>query len=100
MLTNKVIYVSVMRLSDKASRDWYIDFLIEKGIPVEYWDVASLVYGEDGRHSQQTAYLRTPNSYREIERLLQLPENKNASYVMLVTYEGRTAALFRILSPV
>lgn len=87
-----------MRLSDKASRDWYIDFLIEKGMPVEYWDVASLIYGEDGRHSQQTAYLRTPKSYREIERMLQLPENMNASYVMLVTYEGRTARLFRILS--
>jgi hypothetical protein len=94
----KVIYVSYMRLSDKASRDWYIDDLIAKGVTVEYWDIVPLLFGGDAASSKRADYLRTPRTYREIQAMLQLPENNYAQYIMLVSYEGRTAELYRILS--
>lgn len=97
-MTKKVIYISFMRLSKKAARDWYVDYLIAQGTDVEYWDVTSLLFGEDSHSSMQTAYLRTPRSYKEIEALLRLPENTTARYIMLVTYEGRTTKLYRLLS--
>lgn len=87
-----------MRLSDKASRDWYVDYLIEKGITVEYWDLVPLLFGGDASGSKQTDYLRTPRSYQEIQFMVRLPENKGARYIMLVSYEGRTAKLYRLLS--
>lgn len=97
-MTAKVVYVSVMRLSEKVARDWFIDFLIENGIDVEFWDVASVVYGDDKNGSMQAAYLRTPQSYGELERLLRRRENRNASYIMLASYENRTVTLFRAMA--
>lgn len=97
-VVQKVIYISAMRLSDKAARDWYITDLIEKGMPVEYWDVASLVFGDDGHRSMDAGFLRTPATYSELEKLLRVPENKHAHYVMLISYGGNTARLYRLLS--
>jgi len=98
-MTRKVIYVSYMRLSDKVSRDWYIDYLIENGINVEYWDVVPLLRGEfDEPSTKATDYLRTFRTYSEVEAMLRRSENKDAFYVMLVNYDGHTARVFRLLS--
>lgn len=98
-MTRKVIYISPSRLTDKTSRDWYIDFLIGKGVAVEYWDVVALIrddYAEAA--AKTTGYLRIFKTYSEVEAMLDLPENKNAYYVMLVSYAGFTVKLFRLLS--
>jgi hypothetical protein len=97
-MTKKVIYVSFMRLSERVARDWYIDILMAKGVAVEYWDLVPLLFGGDASASKQTDYLRTPRTYQEIQTLLRLPENKGAFYVMLISYEGRTADVYRLLS--
>jgi hypothetical protein len=94
----KVIYISYMHLSTKISRDWYIDFLIEKGVSLEYWDVAHLVFGEGQGASKYADCLRVPKSYHEIQEWLRHSDNKGARYVMLVTYEGRATKLYRLLS--
>jgi hypothetical protein len=98
-MNKKVIYISYVRLSDKTSRDWFIDYLIDKGITVEYWDVVALVRDEYDEAAAKTAdYLRTFRTYSELEKMLLLPENKNAYYVMVVIYAGFTIRLFRLLS--
>jgi hypothetical protein len=97
-VANKVVYVSIMRLSPKVARDWFIEALAEQGTEVEYWDVASLVYGDDGHRSQAAPYLRAPTSYAELEALIARPENRAAVYMMLIPYEGRTARMYRLLS--
>jgi hypothetical protein len=76
----------------------YIDILMAKGVAVEYWDLVPLLFGGDASASKQTDYLRTPRTYQEIQTLLRLPENKGAFYVMLISYEGRTADVYRLLS--
>lgn len=97
-MTRKVVFVSFMRLSDKVARDWYIDFLMAKGVAVEYWDLVPLLFGGEASASKHTDYLRTPRTYQEIKTLLRLPENKGALYMMLISYEGRTADVYRLLS--
>ena len=94
----KVIYVSYMRLSDKASRDWYINFLQSKNVEVEYWDLVPLLFGGDLAGSKKTEYLRVPRTYQELRSMISCPNNKGASFVMVVTYEGRTVKLYRLLS--
>jgi hypothetical protein len=96
-MTKKVIYVSYMRLSERVSRDWYIDFLVSKGVAVEYWDLVPLLFGGDTSASKQTDYLRTARNYQDIHTLLRLPENKGALYMMLISYEGRTADVYRLI---
>ena len=95
----KVIYLSFSRLTDRITRDWHIDYLIANGAPVEFWDVVSLVRGDyiDGGMIHPP-YLRILRTYSEVERLLSLPENRDASYVMLIAYGGRFTRIFRLLS--
>lgn len=98
-MKRKVIYVSYMRLSDKVSRDWYIDYLIEKGVAVEFWDIVPFLRGEVEEYGAKTAdYLYTFRTYSEVESRLCLPENRNAFYMMLINYDGHTAKIFRLLS--
>ena len=88
-MTKKVIYISYVRLSDKTSRDWFIDYLIDKGVTVEYWDVVALVRDDYYEAAAKTTdYLRTLRAYSELGKMLSLPENKNAYYVMVVVYTG------------
>jgi hypothetical protein len=95
----KVIYVSVGRLTDKIARDWYIDYLIEKGVSVEYWDVVSLVREEHAeRGARNPEYLHVFRSFDEVEQMLRLPANRDALYVMLITYAGQFTRIYRILS--
>lgn len=98
-MAGKIIYVSWMPLSAKVSRDWYIDHLISRGLEVEYWDVTNLLRGKLNQAGTKTAdYLRTLHSFGEIEEQLQLPENKMAAFVMLVSYDGRRASFYRLFS--
>lgn len=97
-MKQKVIYVAYVRLSNSYARDFCVDCLIARGVNVEYWDVVSLVFGEDEHSSKQTDYLRTPRTYNEIDAMVRLPENKDALYIMMLTYEIRTAKLYKLLS--
>jgi hypothetical protein len=98
-MKRKVIYVSIGRLTDKMVQDCYIDHLIGNGVNVEYWDAVSLLREEHAeRHAITPAYLRVLRTFRELEGLLQQPENRDALYVILITYTGRFARLFRMLS--
>jgi hypothetical protein len=95
----RIVYVSFGRLTDKFARDWYIDYLIERGVSVEYWDIVALVREEHSeRGALQTPYLRVCRSYAEVERMLCQPQNRGALYIMLISYVGRFARIFRLLS--
>ena len=97
-MTRKVIYVSYMRLTDKVEHDWFINYLRSKGAEVEYWDLVPLLFGGEQAGSKNVEYLRTPRTYQEIQSMLTPPENQGAKYIMLVSYEGRTARLYRLFS--
>lgn len=98
-MTKKVIYISFVRLSDKTSRERYVDYLLAKGVRVEFWDVVALVREEyEEAAAKTTDYLHTFRTYREVEEMLRIPENKDAHYVMLVSYAGFTVRLFRLMS--
>ena len=98
-IKRKLIYISFIRLTDKVSRDWYIDYSLEKGALVEYWDIVSLVREEHSEHgSLHVDYLRYLKTYEEFEALVQQPENQDAVYVMLISYSGRYMKPFRLLS--
>lgn len=98
-MTRKVIYICFGRLTDKMARDWYIDFLISRGVEVEYWDIVALVREEHTEGGALHAtYLRIFRSFRELERAVCMPENRDACYIMLLSYSGKLTRVFRMLS--
>ena len=98
-MNRKLIYISYGRLTDKISRDWYIDYSIEKGSVVEYWDIVSLMREEHNEKGMlNPSYLRYIKSYKEFDALLQTTENQDAVYVMLISYSGRFSKPYRLLS--
>ena len=98
-MKRKLIYVSFIRLTDKVSNDWYIEYAIEKGAVVEYWDIVSLVREDhDEKAVLNVGYLRYIETYQEFEALVRQPVNQDAVYVMLISYSGRFSKPFRILS--
>lgn len=95
----KVIYVTCVPVSEKIRRDWYIDFLLAKGVTVEYWDLGCLLFGEARAGGSKTAAsIHILQTYKELDEMLSLPENEDAYYVMLINYEGRFTRLYRLLS--
>lgn len=98
-MSRKVIYICFVRLTDKVARDYYVDFLINKGVQVEYWDVVALVREE---HTESSAvhrgYLRVFRSYTELEQAVAAADNRDALYVVVLSYTGRLARVFRLLS--
>lgn len=100
-ILKKVIYVSFVHLTDRISRDYYIDYLIGKGVTVEYWDVVSLAFQIKIKNDSgmlRPAYLHQLRTFKELEAMLLLPENRDAIYVMNVSCGGRFTGIFRLLS--
>lgn len=98
-MIKKVIYISFVRLSDKTARDWHIDYLISKGVDVEYWDVVALVLdGHEETATKTAQYLRVLHTYSELETLLRRSENRDANYVTIVSYGGFSIKLYRTLT--
>ena len=98
-MSRKVIYISHAHLNEKTERDWHINYLRANNVTVEYWDILPLIFGEVEEFGSKIAeYLHTPRTYQELETMLRMPENRDALYVMLINYEGRTTKLYRLLS--
>jgi hypothetical protein len=98
-MNRKIIYVSYSHLCEKTERDWYINYLRSQNVAVEYWDLLPLLIGEvEESNSKSSDYLRMPRTHEALETLLRVPENRDAYYVMLINYEGRTVKLYRLLS--
>jgi hypothetical protein len=95
----KIIYVSIVRLTDKMAADWHVDYLIDRGQVVEYWDIVSLVREEHSEVGARTPqWLHRLKSFEELEARLLQPENRDAFYVMLLSYAGNLTRVFRLLS--
>jgi hypothetical protein len=95
----KIIYISHAHLSSKIRFDYYIDYLLNKKWIVEYWNLLPLLHGEiDEFGSQDEDFMRTPQTYNEIETMLSLHENKDAIYVLLINYGPNYLRLYRLLS--
>lgn len=99
MMERKLIYISHARLTDRISRDYFIDYCIERNAVVEYWDIVSLVREEhDERGTLDVDYLKYIKTYQQFEMLVRQTENQDAVYVMEISYSGRFSKPYRILS--
>jgi hypothetical protein len=95
----KVIYICYDPLTARIERDWYIDYIMQKGINVEYWDCSSIFFrNADFPDRLKKTFVRTIKDYDHLESLLKQEDNLGASYIMLVIYEFRALKLYRLLA--
>lgn len=95
----KVIYVSLMRLTDRVTSHWFIDYLVDHGVNVEYWDVLeALRDAHDEAGAIERPYLRRFRTLGEVDAALRLPENAGALYMMLIAYTGHFTNIYSLMS--
>ena len=98
-MSQKVIYISWVKLTDRYARDYFLDHLIENGVEVEVWDVIAFTRERHNEIGELGAeFVRVLQSHRDLEDLVKLNKNIDASYVMLISLHWRTRSVFRILS--
>lgn len=92
----RVIYISCIPLTPRIARDWYIDYLLESGVKVEYWDITEMVRGNVLEHYQHNqAYVRFFKSYSQFQSAV-FAENKSV-FVLLLFRIWKFRRVYKIL---
>jgi hypothetical protein len=99
-MIKKVIYISWMPLTDYVCRTWFIDYLIQRNMAVEFWDVASMLRGDIKEFGEmQAPYVRQFGSYDEIEAAIIDAGAIGIAYISLISLDGASCLrLFHLLS--
>lgn len=95
----KIIYISWEHLSEKVARDWFINYLISKGINVEYWDITSLLFkDQEFLPSIKRDFRINISNYQQLEKLLKTNQRLDVCFILLINYEARFYKLFRLFT--
>ena len=92
--TKKIIYLSPVEYSNRIARDYLINDLIAKGQEVEYWNIGNLIFGNNPDSVINYKY----SNFYQLESALELLNNKNIIFVILVYYELRSLKLYKALT--
>ncbi|QDD13373.1 hypothetical protein FIT61_02715 [Candidatus Methylopumilus rimovensis] len=98
-MKKKVIYISWVKLNNKIAQDWYLNYLLQSGLNVEYWDISGILRQKFSTYSDSIFdIVRNIKSWKNFELLIQSTENRNAVYVVLISPSWPTRRPFQILS--
>ena len=98
-MMRKVVYISFVHLTEKYAHDWSIDYLIAKGVDVEFWNIVAITrekYTES--HIKASNYSHELKSFSDLEARLNLPENRAAVYFMMVPGAAQFIRVLRLMS--
>jgi len=99
MTKKKIVYISLMHFSLRIEKDWFIADLIEAGCDVEYWDVATLLFGQlKEQYTYDQHYVKKITSYRQFEESLKDYQQDKNDYVIVVNQDPRFFTLFKLLA--
>lgn len=92
----KVVFTSYVPLSETILKVFPLDFLAEKGVPVEYWDLSPL-FGHALPGMELTRpFVRRFTDWDELEADLLSPETQAGFIVSAVPYEPKFFRLHRL----
>lgn len=92
----RVIYISCIPLTSRIANDWYINYLLESGVEVEYWDIVRLIRGPVIEHYQlDGSYVRIFDSYNDFELALSL--ESGSVFVLLLFRIWKFRRVYKIL---
>jgi len=98
-MARKIIYLSWVKWTQHTAEFFFIDYCIEHGALVEYWDIVALMADQDIEKSEiDPGYLRYISTLEEFDKLLQQPQYQNAIFVTDIACSARSSKFFRLLS--
>lgn len=97
MTSTQVIYLSFVPLTKRIARDWFIDYLIDQGMAVEFWDITYLLRGKVVENfPHDAAYVRHISSMESLET--EIESHRKAVFVILVSKIWAYRKIFRSLT--
>ena len=94
----KAVFASYIPLTESTLKIFPLDFLAEKGIPVEYWDLSPLFgYALPGKEVERP-FVRRFTHWDALETSLLAPEAAETFLVAIIGHEPRFFRLHRMLA--
>lgn len=95
---DKILYISLANFSERISRDWFIDDLINDKYNVEFYDITNIFYkNEINKDLSNKIKIIQINTYKELEDALSITNNETLKIVLLVSLNIKTLKIYRIL---
>lgn len=97
-MSKKLIYLSWMPYTNYVEKTWFIDYVISKGVQVEYWDVSKLIRGElyesvDTRPN----FVREFVDYNHLRSNLGTLNTDDTMLVSLISISRASLKIYRII---
>lgn len=95
----KVVFINYEPLLLKTEQTFYLGYLKDNGIDLEYWDISE-IYFKDLKipGTVERSYVRAVNSMKELEHLIDKEDIQSTIYILQVAYEMRVFGLYRMLT--
>jgi len=98
-MISKVVFFRYIPLTKLISESHFMDWLLKKGIIVEYLDLSKLFFPNyNFRDRIKKDFVVEINTYSEFKAYLKRQNIKSTLFISIVTFEWRVYRLFRILT--
>ena len=95
----KVVFFRYIPLTELICKSHFMDWLVAKGITVEYLDLSKIFYPNFGfTDNTDRKYIIRISSYSELNKYLSIQNKQTTLFISIVTFEWRVCRLFRILT--
>ena len=95
----KIVYLSMIKLDERFSRDWYLDNFYSKGYEVEFWNVSNIIQKNNQVNliEKNIKVLNINTTSSLIKNILELKINK-VLIVVVIPYFYQSLSIYKILS--
>lgn len=97
-MRSRVIYLSCIPLTDKVARDWFVTYLVENSVDVEFWDISFLLGNSEvgNKLPPQASYVRVISDTTSLKQAIE--SNARGIYVLLLMKIWRFRQVFKLLT--
>ncbi len=98
-MKSKIIFLSHYPLIEKREEDFYVEALIQAGIPIEYWDLSKIFFPDvEFNCAIERDYVKIIYDYKLLEEMIAAQDIKKCFFITLITFNGKVIKLNRLLT--
>jgi hypothetical protein len=90
----KVIFLNNEKLNERVRRDFYFDYLTQRNIKYEYWDLSKL-FNIKGKQINSDNCIRIFKNYAELEEAVKKVNDGKVLFLTIINYDFRAYKLYR-----
>lgn len=95
----KIIFISYIPLTQKLEDDFYVQYLLDKGFKVNFWDITDIYY-KNIRFSGELErdYIEKIRSFGELKQKIREEDVSRVVFIPFPPLTGNTIRLYRLLT--